>query len=87
MIDAEFGAANMPPPIPFATVRSAKVQYEKFAGISMSPTKLAPNTTMPAVANPRAPNRSDRYPDMGPEMRIPAVSGSRKMPAHNGVAL
>ncbi|HEX2321377.1 MAG TPA: hypothetical protein VHJ18_20580 [Streptosporangiaceae bacterium] len=66
---------------------SAKDQYGKFAGINISPTKLAPNTNMPAVAKPRAPNRSDRYPDMGPEMRMPAVSGSRKMPAHNGVAL
>jgi hypothetical protein len=26
MIEAEFGAANNPPPIPFAAVRRAKVQ-------------------------------------------------------------
>ena len=49
--------------------------------------KLAPNTTIPAVAKPLAPNRSDANPDSGPAMRMPAVSGSRKMPAHKGVSL
>ncbi len=86
MTEAEFGAANMPPPIPFAAVSRAKAQYGKFDGIIIMPTKLAPNTTIPAVAKPRAPNRSDRYPEIGPEMRIPAVSGSKKMPAQSGVS-
>jgi hypothetical protein len=49
--------------------------------------KLAPNTTIPAVAMPRAPNRSDSKPEVGPAIRMPAVSGSRKMPAHRGVLL
>ena len=48
--------------------------------------KLPPNTTIPAVAMPREPNRSDRMPETGPEIRKPAVSGSRKMPAHSGVS-
>ncbi len=48
--------------------------------------KLAPNTTIPAVAKPRAPNRSDSAPDSGPATRIPPVSGSRKIPAHSGVS-
>ena len=47
---------------------------------------LAPETTAPAVAIPR-PNRSDRIPATGPEAMNPAVSGSRKMPAHSGVWL
>ena len=40
---------------------------------------------MPPVANGRAPNRSDRTPDSGPETRKPTVSGSMAMPAHSGV--
>lgn len=39
--------------------------------------KLAPNTSIPAVANPRAPNLSDRKPDTGPEIKKEAVSGKR----------
>ena len=31
--------------------------------------KLPPNTTIPAVAKPRAPYRSDKIPDIGPAMR------------------
>ena len=77
MIDAELGALNMPTPIPLSTIRAAKAQYGKSTGRSMRPTKLAANTSMPAVANPRAPNRSDRYPQTGPEMRKAVVSGSR----------
>jgi hypothetical protein len=87
MIDDELGAANMPPPIPLRAVSSAKAQYGKSTGSIMRPMKLAPNTTMPAVAKPRAPKRSDRKPDTGPEMRMPAVSGSRKIPAQKGVSL
>jgi len=42
---------------------------------------------MPPEANQRAPNRSDKTPDSGPATKNPAVSGSRKMPAQNGVWL
>ena len=49
--------------------------------------KLAPNTSIPAVAKPRAPKRSESVPAIGPETRKPAVSGSRKMPAHSGVSV
>ncbi len=49
--------------------------------------KLPPNTVIPAVAMPREPNRSDRIPEAGPDRRNPAVSGSRKIPAHSGVSL
>jgi hypothetical protein len=87
MIDAELGAANMPPPIPLAVMSSAKAKQEKSTGNSIRPMKLPPNTTMPAVAKPRAPKRSERKPDTGPATRMPAVSGRRKMPAQNGVSL
>src|ERR1022692_916903 len=87
MMDDELGAENMPVPIPFAAMSRAKAQYGKFTGSSIRPMKLLPNTTMPAVAKPRAPNRSDRDPATGPEIRKPAVRGSRKMPHHRGVSL
>ncbi len=40
---------------------------------------------MPALAIPREPNLSDKIPEVGPDTRKPAVSGSMKMPAHSGV--
>ena len=49
--------------------------------------KLTADTGAPAVAMPLEPNRSDRIPATGPEAMNPAVSGSRKMPAHSGVWL
>jgi hypothetical protein len=49
--------------------------------------KLPPNTTIPAVAMALEPNRSESIPEVGPDTRNPAVSGSRKMPAHSGVSL
>ncbi len=42
---------------------------------------------MPAVANGRAPKRSENNPEVGPAIRNPAVSGSMKMPAQSGVLL
>ncbi len=87
MIEEVLGALNMPPPIPFAAMSRAKAQYGKSTGSSIRPTKLPPNTAIPAVAMPREPNRSDRNPEVGPATRKPAVSGSRKMPAHSGVSL
>jgi hypothetical protein len=56
-------------------------------GNTMRPTKLPAKTTMPPVAMPRAPKRSESVPARGPEMRKPTVRGSRKMPAHSGVWL
>ncbi len=77
MIDEELGAANMPPPTPFAAVSNAKAQYGKSTGSSVRPMKLAPNTTIPAVAKPQAPKRSDRAPDSGPEIED---AGGREWP-------
>ena len=68
-------------------MRTAKAQYEKSTGSVIRPMKLAPNTTIPAVAMPRVPKRSDSVPANGPEMRKPTVRGRRKMPAHRGVWL
>ena len=38
--------------------------------------KLRAARSMPPVANGRAPNRSERYPEMGPATRKPTVSGT-----------
>jgi hypothetical protein len=54
--------------------------------MSSRPTKLTANSSIPVVAKGRAPYRSDRYPLIGPAMIKPAVSGSRKIPAHSGVS-
>jgi hypothetical protein len=87
MTEAELGEPNRPLPTPLAVMSSAKPQYGKSTGRNIRPRKLPPKTSIPAVAKPRAPNRSDRCPDSGPATRTPAVSGSRKMPAHSGVSL
>src|SRR5665213_1214809 len=87
MIADEFGAPNMPEPMPLAVINKANAQYGKSIGSTISPTKLPPKTNMPAVANARAPNRSDRNPATGPDTRKPTVNGSRKTPAHKGVSL
>jgi hypothetical protein len=60
MMEAEFGAANIPAPIPFRAMRAAKAPYGKLTGSIRSPMKLAPNTSMPALPMPRVPSRSDR---------------------------
>ncbi len=52
MIEAEFGALNMPTPIPLSVISAANAQYGKSTGSSISPMKLAANTSMPAVAKP-----------------------------------
>ena len=50
-----------------------------------SSTKLSAAASIPPVANGRAPKRSDRYPDVGPEISSPIVSGSMNRPARSGV--
>src|ERR1700751_4079687 len=87
MIDAEFGELNIPTPIPLSVISAANAQYGKSTGKNIRPTKLAPNTSMPAVAKARAPNRSDRYPHAGPEIRNEAVRGSRYIPVQSGVSV
>ena len=86
MIEEELGAANMPLPIPFAAMSTAKPSKGSRRA-AIRPMKLPPKTANPAVAMPREPNRSDRVPATGPEARNPAVRGSRKMPAQRGVTL
>ena len=54
-------------PMPFsATKRGAKASNGKVDGSSMSPMNDDVKTATPAVATPRDPNLSDRYPEHRP---------------------
>src|SRR6185437_1512946 len=72
MIAAVFGAANRPEPMPLPKISSANAQYGKLIGSIIRPVKQHAATSRPPVANGRAPNRSDRRPEIGPAMRNPA---------------
>ena len=76
MTPARLGEAKTPIDSPLRSRTAAKAGYEKSTGSSMSSRKLSATPSMPPVAKGRAPNRSDRYPETGPAIRIPAVSGS-----------
>ena len=82
---AVFGATNMPIDAPTRKSSNPKGRYEKSAGRNMSSPKPTAEQIMPAVANRREPSRSDRNPEVGPPMRKPAVNGSMKIAAQNGV--
>ncbi len=73
---ARFGEANMPIDTPTIASTSANSQNEKSIGSSVSRKKLSAEPSIPPVANQRAPKRSDRYPDVGPAISMPIVSGS-----------
>ena len=87
MMEEEFGELYIPIPTPFSAISRANAKYGKLTGRNRRPTKLRANRSMPPEANQRAPNRSDSSPYSVPAMKNPAVSGSRKMPAQNGVWL
>jgi hypothetical protein len=76
MMPAMLGEKNRPPPMPLTSSRPPNCQYGKFTGSRMRPRNEAVAMSMPPVANGRAPNRSDRYPDNGPNTSEPTVSGS-----------
>src|SRR5262249_34582152 len=60
MIADVLGEANIPEPSPLHKMISANSQYGNLTGSSKSPAKAAAETSSPAVANGRGPNRSDR---------------------------
>jgi hypothetical protein len=57
---ARLGDANMPIEIPVSARMSANSGYRKSVGRSIRSPKLTAAATMPAVANGRAPKRSER---------------------------
>lgn len=57
MIADEFGAANIPEPMPLTSSNSANNQYGKSTGMTISPTIDAATTSSPPAANSRSPNR------------------------------
>ena len=76
MIAEVLGEANRPEPIPLPKSSSAKIQYGKTTGSSISPVKQQAASISPAVANSRGPYRSDKMPEIGPAIKKPAVRGS-----------
>ena len=85
MIAAMFGAPNMPFPRPMIRSAMAKTGYSKLKGSIASIRNERAIRSMPDVANHRDPYLSESHPERGPMMMNPAVSGSMKMPAQNGV--
>ena len=57
---ARLGEANMPIAIPISSSTSPNTGKEKLVGSNHSSMKLIAEPTMPPVAKPRAPKRSDR---------------------------
>ncbi len=76
MMPVVFGAANSPKPTPFRNNSQANAGYEKFAGRVISSANVKAASTIPPVANGRAPYRSESQPDSGPARKKPAVIGS-----------
>ena len=76
MTSARFGDEKKPMPIPLTSRISANGTYPKLIGSISSSRKLAAETSMPPVANHRAPNLSESTPDSGADTRKPTVSGS-----------
>ena len=66
----------MPIETPLSARIAANSGYGKSIGNNSSSPKLSAALSIPAVAKPRAPKRSDRRPDVGPATSIPIVSGS-----------
>ncbi len=66
----------MPIETPIIASTSANSGNGKSIGSSVSRKKLTAEPSIPPVANQRAPKRSERYPEVGPAMSMPSVSGS-----------
>src|SRR5271157_243440 len=86
MMDALFGEANIPLPMPMMRSEPANSQYWKSAGKSASNMNDSATISIPPVAIHLGPYLSDSMPDMGAMMIRPIVRGSMYMPAHRGVS-
>src|SRR6516165_6399558 len=76
MMPVAFGAAKRPKPITLRRMRAPNTGKMKLAGRNSSNRYERAATSMPPVANGRAPNRSVNHPETGPASRNPAVRGS-----------
>ena len=83
---ARLGEAKRPIEAPIANSTAANTPKEKSIGNRLSSTNDSAEPSIPPVANQRAPKRSDRYPDVGPAISMPSVSGSMYRPARSGVS-
>jgi len=76
MIEVVFGAANSPKATPLREISSANSTQPKSTGSDMRPANVQAASSIPPVANGRAPHLSDIQPETGPAARNPALSGS-----------
>jgi hypothetical protein len=76
MMPVWFGEAKSPIARPIRSRSDANIQYWKFTGRSSSRKNASAASSIPPVANGRAPNRSESQPESGPATRKPTVSGS-----------
>ena len=81
MIEARFGAAKMPIPLPTRIRGTASSGYETLAPRFASNKNPRHETTRPEVARNLAPYRSESHPLTGPKNAIEAEFGMRKRPA------
>ena len=87
MIDDVFGAANIPLPMPLSRDEQGEAPVREVHREQQQPDEARPEDHRARGGHAAEPKRSDSVPANGPETRKPAVSGSRKIPAHSGVWL
>ena len=85
MIEEELGAANIPLPIPFTAMSSAKARVRKAHGQQHQADEAAAEDRHPGGRDAAGTELVGQKPATGRGHRNPAVRGSRKMPAHSGV--
>ncbi len=78
MIEDEFGALNMPDADPVHRDQQRERRVGEVDGQQHQADEARARTrACRRWRSPREPNRSDRYPEIGPEIRNAVVSGSR----------
>ena len=77
---ARLGDPNDAITSPVKNSRSANSQYGKLTGSSSSSTNATAVPIIPPVANGRAPNRSDKIPDNGPDDQEPDRQRQHRQP-------
>src|SRR5579875_564452 len=87
MMEEVFGEAKSPLAIPEKKRTTAKGQYEKSGGKAIITANIAADSTMPAVANNRAPKWSESIAERGPVTTNPSIHGIMQIPAHRGVTV
>ena len=83
IIEATFGATNIPDPIPIRIIGNTKMSYETLAGRKANHNDATAEITRPPVLNDLAPYLSDRKPLRGPTLTNAIENGIIRIPAVN----